>query len=128
MEKMEKMKDFLYKLAASAEVSHDHLEDWFDEKSSVTNTLSKLTNKGKRVMELIEEKKDKEIIINEMMKFFRDAYFETEAILVLLTDTKNEMTDTARYWFWDIKKTALLAILACGYEIASPKEETVNKK
>lgn len=128
MEKMEKMKDFLYELAASAEVSHDHLEDWFDEKSSVTNTLSKLTNKGKRVMELIEEKKDKEIIINEMMKFFRDAYFETEAILVLLTDTKNEMTDTARYWFWDIKKTALLAILACGYEIASPKEETVNKE
>ena len=128
MEKMEKMEDFLYELTAAAEVSCDHLEDWFDEKSSVTNTLSKLTNKGKCVMELIEEKKDKEIIVNEMMKFFRDAYFETEAILVLLTDTINEMTDTARCWFWDIKKTALLAILICGYEIASPKKETVNKK
>jgi hypothetical protein len=127
MKKMEKTSDFLYELTAMTRVTHDHLEDWFDEKSSVTNTLLKLYDNGHRLMQFIEkEEKDEKFIINEMMKFFRDAYFETEAIPVHspeLMDVKNEMADTARYWFWGIKKTALLAILTCGRNIDFPKEE-----
>lgn len=65
-----------------------------------------------------------------MIKFFRDAYFKAEDVLVRspeLKDVKNEMAGTTRYSFWEIKKTALPAILICGHKIASLKEEFVKK-
>lgn len=128
----EKMKDFLFDITANAAVTRDHVEDWFKEKGSVNNTLWYLENRGYHLEYWLEDgKKDKEFIVNEMIKFFRDAYFRAEETLTHspeLKDATAGMVDMARYSLWDIKKTALLAILACGYEIASPKEETVNKK
>lgn len=126
-EKMEKMKDFLYEITATAEVSHDHLEDWFDEKSSVTNTLLVLWDNGDRVMQLIEKnEKDKKTIIKEMIKFFHDAYSRTVIILARsheLMDVKNKMAVTAGDCFWEIKETALSAIRTCE----SRRRKFVNK-
>lgn len=75
----EKMKDFLFDITAGAEVTHDHVEDWFKEKGSVNNTLLYLANRGHLLENWLGDgKKDKEFIVNEMIKFFRDAYFRAE--------------------------------------------------
>ena len=128
----EKMEDFLFDITAEAEVTHDHVEDWFKEKGSVNNTLLYLADRGLRLENWLGEgKKDKEFIVNEMIKFFRDAYFRAEETLVHspeLKDVTAGMVELARYSLLDIKKTALLAILICEYKIASLKKETVNKK
>lgn len=126
------MKDFLFDITAGAEVTHDHVEDCFKEKGSVNNTLVYLADRGHRLEDWLgDRKKDKEFIVNEMIKFFRDAYFRAEETLVRSPELKGAtagMVELAKYSLLDIKKTALLAILTCGREIASPKEETVNKK
>lgn len=126
------MMDFLFDITAGAEVTHDHVEDWFKENGSVNNTLSRLADRGHRLEDWIADgKKDKEFIVSEMIKFFLDAYFRAEETLVHSPELRNAtagMAKLAMYTLWDIKKTALLAILTCGYEIASPKKETVNKK
>lgn len=126
-EKFEKMKDFLYEITSTAEVTHDHVEDWFGEKSSVTNALLEVWNAGNRVMELIEKnEKDEKTIVEEMIKFFRDAYFRAVAILINspeLMDVENKMAKPTGYTFWEIKKTALLAIRTCGCDVVFPNEE-----
>lgn len=55
--KWEKMKDFLYKITSTAEVSHDHVEDYFKEKGMVNNTLVWLTERGWRPEDCPGEKK-----------------------------------------------------------------------
>lgn len=128
---MEKMKDFLFSLTATAEVTHDHVEDYFKKKGMVNNTLLWLTETGWRLEHCLGKKEgDKEFILNEMIKFFRDAYFKAEDVLVRspeLKDVTVEMAELARCSLWEIKKTALLAILICGHKIASLKEEFVKK-
>lgn len=127
----EKMKDLLYELTATAEVTHDRVEDCFKEKGMVNNTLVRLTERGWRLEDCLSARgKDKEFILNEMIKFFRDAYFQAEDVLVRspeLKDVTVEMVGLARYSLWEIKKTALLVILICGRKIASLKEEFVKK-
>ena len=125
------MKDFLFDITAEAEVTRDHVEDWFKEKGSVNNTLWYLENRGHLLENWLSDgKKDKEFIVNEMIKFFRDAYFRAEETLVHspeLKDVTAGMVELARYSLLDIKKTALLSILICGHEIAFLKKEAVNK-
>lgn len=126
------MMDFLFDITAGAEVTSDRVEDCFKENGSVNKTLSYLADRGHLLERWIEErKKDKELIVNEMIKFFRDAYFSAEETLVHspeLKDLTAVMARLARYRLFDIKKTALLAILVCEHEIASLKKEAVNKK